>query len=93
MDNNCYGFVRAWLLNKWGDSYFSRDEAFEWIKWIKTLYNKFNKIQLNTSDNIRYCLSENSENKYSIIEIFDWDGISQHVAFLDYAWNFYDQNW
>ena len=37
-------------------------------------------------------MSENSENKYSVIEIFDWDRKSQHVAFLDYDWNFYDQD-
>ena len=82
--SNCYGFMHAGLLNSEDEFYLSRDEAFEWINGIKTLDKKLNKIQWNTIDSIQDCLSENSKNKYSIIEIFDWDKKSQHVAFLDY---------
>jgi len=71
--SNCYGFMHAGLLNSEDEFYLSRDEAFEWINWIKTLDKKLNKIQWNTIDSIQECLSENSENKYSVIEIFDWD--------------------
>ncbi len=90
--SNCYGFMHAGLLNSEDEFFLSRDEAFEWIDWVKTLDKKLTKIQWNTSDTIADCLSENSENKYSVIEIFDWDKKSQHVAFLDYNWNFYDQD-
>ena len=90
--SNCYGFMYAGLLNSEDEFYLSRDEAFEWINGIKTLDKKLNKIQWNTIDSIQDCLSENSENKYNVIEIFDWDKKSQHVAFLDYDWNFYDQD-
>ena len=90
--SNCYGFVHAGLLNSEDEFYLSRDEAFEKINWIKTLDKKLNKIQWNTANYITDCLSENGENKYSIIEIFDWDKRSQHVAFIDYNWEFYDQN-
>ena len=90
--SNCYGFMHAWLLNSEDEFYLSRDEAFEWINWIKTLDKKLNKIQWDTVNTIADCLSENGENKYSVIEIFNWDKKSQHVAFLDYDWNFYDQD-
>ena len=90
--SNCYGFMHAGLLNSEDDFYLSRDEAFEWVNWIKQLDKKLNKIQWNTSDTIADCLLEDGENKYSVIEIFDWDKKSQHVAFIDNAWNFYDQD-
>lgn len=90
--SNCYGFMHAGLLNSEDEFYLSRDEAFEWINGIKALDKKLNKIQWNTIDSIQDCLSESSENKYSVIEIFDWDKKSQHVAFIDYNWNFYDQD-
>ena len=68
--SNCYGFMHAGLLNSEDEFYLSRDEAFEWINGIKTLNKKLAKIQWNTVDSIQDCLSENSENKYSVIEIF-----------------------
>jgi len=90
--SNCYGFMHAWLLNSEAEFYLSRDEAFEWIKWIKTLNRKLKRIQWDTKDIIADCLLQNPENKFNIIEIFDWDKKSQHVAFLDYDNNFYDQD-
>lgn len=89
--SNCYGFMHAGLLNSEDEFYLARDEAFEWINWIKTLDKKLNKIQNNTVESIQDCLSDN-ENKFSIIEIFDKDKRSQHVAFIDNEWNFYDQD-
>ena len=89
--SNCYGFMHAWLLNSEDEFYLSRDEAFEWFTWIKTLDKKLNKIQSNTTESIQDCLSDN-ENVFSIVEIFDEDKRSQHVAFLDNIWNFYDQD-
>ena len=91
--SNCYGFMHAWLLNSEDDFYLSRDEAFEWIKWITKLGKRLTKIQDDSSEFILDCLSEESENPFSVIEIFDWDERSQHVAFIDYDWNFYDQDW
>ena len=90
--SNCYGFMHAWLLNSEGEFYLSRDEAFEWINWITKVDKKLTKIQSNSSESIMDCLSEEAENQFSIIEIFDWDKRSQHVAFIDYNWKFYDQN-
>jgi len=90
--SNCYGFMHAGLLNSEDEFYLSRDEAFEWIKWIKTLNKSLTKIQWDTNDTIADCLSENRENKFNVIEIFDWDKKSQHVAFVDYNGNFYDQD-
>jgi hypothetical protein len=46
------------------------------------LNKKLNKIQGNTVESIQDCLSDN-ENKFSIIEIFDGDKKSQHIAFID----------
>ena len=90
--SNCYGFMHAGLLNSEDEFYLSRDEAFEWIKWIKTLNKTLTKIQWDTNDTIADCLLENRENKFNIIEIFDWNKKSQHVAFVDYNGNFYDQD-
>jgi len=90
--SNCYGFMYAWLLNTEDEFYLSRDEAFEWIRWINELNKKLIKIQNDSSESIMDCLSEESENQFSIIEIFDWDKRSQHVAFVDYNWKFYDQD-
>jgi len=90
--SNCYGFMHAGLLNSEDEFYLSRDEAFEWIKWIKTLNKSLTKIRWDTNDTIADCLSENRENKFNIIEIFDWNKKSQHVAFVDYNGNFYDQD-
>lgn len=91
--SNCYGFVHAWLLNSENEFYLSRDEAFEWINWITKLDKKLNKIQSDSSESIIDCLSEETENQFNVIEIFDWDRRSQHVAFVDYNWKFYDQDW
>ena len=91
--SNCYGFMHAGLLDSEDDFYLSRDEAFEWIKWITKLGKRLTKIQDDSSEFILDCLSEESENPFSVIEIFDWDERSQHVAFIDYDWNFYDQDW
>ena len=90
--SNCYGFMHAWLLNSEDEFYLSRDEAFEWIKWITKLGSRLAKIQDDSSVFILDCLSEETENEFSVIEIFDRDERSQHVAFLDYDWNFYDQD-
>ena len=91
--SNCYGFVHAWLLNSENEFYLSRDEAFEWINWITKLDKKLNKIQSDSSESIIDCLSGETENQFNVIEIFDWDRRSQHVAFVDYNWKFYDQDW
>jgi hypothetical protein len=94
--SNCYWFMHAWLLNTEDEFYLSRDEAFEWINWVKTLNKKLNKVQNDSSESIKDCLFEENENKFSIIEIFDWDKRSQHVAFIDCNGKFYDQdgpNW
>lgn len=90
-NSNCYGFIHAGLLNSEDEFYLSRDETFEWINWIRKLDKKLNKIQSSTSESIQDCLSDNA-NKFSIIEIFDWNKKSQHVAFVDYNWDFYDQD-
>ena len=90
--SNCYGFTHAWLLNSEDEFYLSRDEALEWIDWIKTIDKKLNKIQSDSSESIIDCLSEENENRFSIIEIFDENQKSQHVAFIDNNWNFYDQD-
>ena len=94
--SNCYGFMHAWLLNSKDKFYLSRDEAFEWIKWITKLGKKLSEIQYDSSESIKDCLSDETENWFSVIEIFDWNKRSQHVAFIDYNWKFYDQdgpNW
>jgi hypothetical protein len=84
--------VRAGLLNSEDEFYISDDEVFKWIEWITKLGERLTKIQYDSSESILYCLWEESKSLFSVIEIFDWKERSQHVAFLDYNWNFYDQD-
>ena len=90
--SNCYGFMYAWLHNSEDEFYLSRDEAFERIDWIKKLNKRLNRIQEDSSESILDCLSDEVENPFSVIEIFDEDKRSQHVAFIDYNGKFYDQD-
>ena len=89
--SNCYGFMHAWLINSKDKFYLSREDAFKWINWIRNLWEDLSKIQHDSSESILDCLSDDPENQFSVLEIFDWNKISQHVAFIDKNWNFYDQ--
>jgi len=88
--SNCYWFVHAWLKNTEDEFFLPREEAFEWIKWIKK-WSKIEKIYDDTIENIWDILS-GTENNYNIIEIFDDEKRSQHLAFIDKWLNFHDQN-
>ena len=47
--SNCYGFMHAWLLNSEDEFYLARDEAFEWINWIKILKHELKKLEMYVS--------------------------------------------
>ena len=83
--SNCYGFVYAGLRNS--DEYF-----FKWaddIEYGKTLKKwKLSDTIYETTEEIIDVLIG-----FAIIEIFDEEWKSQHVAFLDYNWKIYDQDW
>ena len=88
--SNCYGFVYAWLKN-------SEEEFFKNIDDLKLRKaenkGKIDERIMDTSDAIKevFLLNDFSQ-EYKILQLFDDEERSQHVAFIDSSGNFYDQN-
>lgn len=88
--SNCYGFVYAWLKN-------SEEEFFKDIDDLKLrkaeIKGKIDKRIIDTSDAIKEVFSLNDfSQEYKILQLFDNEKRSQHVAFIDSSGKFYDQN-
>ena len=88
--SNCYGFVYAWLKN-------SEEEFFKDIDDLKLrkaeIKGKIDKRIIDTSDAIKEVFSLNDfSQEYKILQLFDDEERSQHVAFIDSSGKFYDQN-
>ena len=88
--SNCYGFIYAWLKN-------SEEEFFKDIDDLQLrkaeIKGKIDERIIDTSDAIKevFSLDENPQN-YKILQLFDDEKRSQHVAFIDSSGKFYDQN-
>lgn len=88
--SNCYGFVYAWLKN-------SEEEFFKDIDDLQLreaeIKGKIDETIIDTSEAIKevFLLDENPQN-YKILQLFDNEESSQHVAFIDSSGKFYDQN-
>lgn len=82
--SNCYWFVYAGLHNS-DEDFFKCADDMEYDKTLKE-WKLGDKIY-ETTENIMEVLWW-----FTIIEIFDESWKSQHVAFLDYNWKFYDQD-
>lgn len=88
--SNCYGFVYAWLKN-------SEEEFFKDIDDLKLrkaeIKGKIDERIMDTSDAIKEVFSLNDfSQEYKILQLFDNEKRSQHVAFIDSSGKFYDQN-
>ncbi len=88
--SNCYGFVYAWLKN-------SEEEFFKNIDDLKLrkaeIKGKIDERIMDTSDAIKEVFSLNDfSQEYKILQLFDNEKRSQHVAFIDSSGKFYDQN-
>ena len=88
--SNCYGFVYAWLKN-------SEEEFFKDIDDLKLrkaeIKGKIDERIMDTSDAIKEVFSLNDfSQEYKILQLFDDERRSQHVAFIDSSGKFYDQN-
>ena len=88
--SNCYGFVYAWLKN-------SEEEFFKDIDDLKLrkaeIKGKIDKRIIDTSDAIKEVFSLNDfSQEYKILQLFDNEKRSQHVAFINSSGKFYDQN-
>ena len=88
--SNCYGFVYAWLKN-------SEEEFFKDIDDLQLreaeIKGKIDKRIIDTSDAIKKFFSLNDfSQEYKILQLFDNEKRSQHVAFIDSSGKFYDQN-
>ena len=88
--SNCYGFVYAWLKN-------SEEEFFKNIDDLKLrkaeIKGKIDERIMDTSDVIKEVFSLNDfSQEYKILQLFDNEKRSQHVAFIDSSGKFYDQN-
>lgn len=88
--SNCYGFVYAWLKN-------SEEEFFKDIDDLKLrkaeIKGKIDETIIDTSNAIKevFLLNDFSQ-EYKILQLFDNEKRSQHVAFIDSSGKFYDQN-
>lgn len=82
--SNCYWFVYAGLHNS-DEDFFKCADDMEYDKTLKEW--KLSDTIYETTREIADTLID-----FSIIEIFDGEWRSQHVAFLDYNWKFYDQD-
>ena len=87
-NSNCYGFVYAGLKNSEDEFFKSRDDLKLW-KVIKKW--KICDCVENTCDEIMEDFGWTTKN-ISVIELFDGDGTSQHVAFLTQDNKIYDQD-
>lgn len=88
--SNCYGFVYAWLKN-------SEEEFFKDIDDLKLrkaeIKGKIDERIMDTSEAIKEVFSLNDfSHEYKILQLFDNEKRSQHVAFIDSSGKFYDQN-
>jgi hypothetical protein len=88
--SNCYGFVYAWLKNSEEDFFKNIDD----LKLRKAeIKGKIDKRIIDTSDAIKEVFSLNDfSQEYKILQLFDNEKRSQHVAFIDSSGKFYDQN-
>ena len=88
--NNCYGFVYAGLQNS-EEEYFKNIDDLN-LKNVE-LKGKIDKEIIITTDAIKetFALS-NKTKEWKILQLFDHEKRSQHVAFIDVLWRFYDQN-
>lgn len=88
--SNCYGFVYAWLKN-------SEEEFFKDIDDLQLreaeIKGKIDERIIDTSNEIKkvFLLNDFSQ-EYKILQLFDNEKRSQHVAFIDSSGKFYDQN-
>ena len=88
--SNCYGFVYAWLKN-------SEEEFFKDIDDLQLreaeIKGKIDERIIDTSNAIKevFLLNDFSQ-EYKILQLFDNEKRSQHVAFIDSSGKFYDQN-
>ena len=89
--SNCYWFVYAWLKDSDDEFYLARDEALREVKYSHTWLEKISDDLYEILDNVVYNPYLEWD-WYKIIEIFDSNKKSQHVAFLDWNWKFYDQD-
>ena len=87
-NSNCYGCVYAGLKNSEDEFFKSRDDLKLW-KVIKKW--KICDCVENTCDEIMEDFGWTTKN-ISVIELFDGDGTSQHVAFLTQDNKIYDQD-
>ncbi len=88
--SNCYGFVYAWLKN-------NEEEFFKNIDDLKLrkaeIKGKIDERIMDTSEAIKEVFSLNDfSQEYKILQLFDNEKRSQHVAFIDSSGKFYDQN-
>ena len=83
--SNCYWFVYAWLHNS-DEDFFKCEDDIEYGETLKEW--ELGERIYKTAEIIAELLGW-----FSIIEIFDEEKRSQHVAFLDPNWKFYDQDW
>ena len=88
--SNCYGFVYAWLKNSEEDFFKNIDD----LKLRKAeIKGKIDKRIIDTSDAIKEVFSLNDfSQEYKILQLFDNEKRSQHVAFINSSGKFYDQN-
>ena len=88
--SNCYGFVYAWLNN-------SKEEFFKNIDDLQLIEaeikGKIDERIIDTSETIKEVFSLNDfSQEYKILQLFDDERRSQHVAFIDSSGKFYDQS-
>ena len=88
--SNCYGFVYAWLKNREEEFFKDIDDLQLREAEIK---GKIDERIIDTSDAIKEVFSLNDfSQEYKILQLFDNEKRSQHVAFIDSSGKFYDQN-
>lgn len=88
--SNCYVFVYAWLKNREEEFFKDIDDLQLREAEIK---GKIDERIIDTSDAIKEVFSLNDfSQEYKILQLFDNEKRSQHVAFIDSSGKFYDQN-
>lgn len=88
--SNCYWFVYAGLNNV-DEEFFKDSDDLNLVRERGDKLKKIDRQVENTADAILEVF-DLSEDELKVLELFDGEKRSQHVAFIDALWKFYDQN-
>lgn len=81
--SNCYGFVYAGLHNSESDYYLDREDLNLSLRITKKEMAIAEQVNFTSSEILQLLKHDNTTSYWKVLELFDHEKRSQHVAFLD----------